>query len=475
MASATTLRPSPRNAISVRRLLFRWLLLPVVILLAFAAVAGYPIALYPARAAYDWALMDTALSLSRLLSADERSGVVSISPAADVLVRTDQFDHIYYSVHDMNGGLLAGDAHLGVPDPAVLADGEAFYDTRIGAEGVRVAARVVQLRDQRFVVQVAETTVKRATLVTQILSTMMLNEMLLVVAVIVLLWFGIGRGLEPLQRLRKEIAARSPRDLRPVPEEHAPVEVQPVVSALNTLLSQLAATLQAQQQFVANAAHQLRTPLAGLRMQVEYGLQQKEPDEWRRSLEVMKQATERTGRLANQLLTLARAEVGASQLQSIRSLDLAVVVQDLAGEWMPRAIAKQIDLGLELAPAPMQGDEVLIGEVIRNLLDNALRYTPKGRRITVRTRAEVDTAIVEVEDDGPGIPEGERENVFRRFHRIDGSPGEGCGLGLAIVQEIAHLHGGRAEIVEPASKRGTCMVVRFARMVDQRIEAVHDP
>ena len=354
----------------------------------------------------------------------------------------------------------------------MLESGEALYDSRIGSESVRVAARYAQRGQQRFVVQVAETTVKRATLVTQILSSMMLNEMLLVTAVIALLWIGIGRGLEPLQRLRKEIAARSYRDLRPVPVEHVPIEVQPVVSALNTLLAQLAAALQAQQQFVANAAHQLRTPLAGLRMQVEYGLQQSDPEEWRRSLEVMKQATERTARLANQLLTLARAEVGASQLQSIRPLDLSVIVQDLAGEWMPRAIAKKIDLGLELHAAPFSGDEVLIGEVIRNLLDNALRYTPNGRRITVRTRGDDGNAVLEVEDEGPGIPDGERENVFRRFHRIDGSPGEGCGLGLAIVQEIAALHGGRAEICTPASGRGTAMVVRFSTSMRPAVDTM---
>jgi two-component system sensor histidine kinase TctE len=444
----------------------------VVILLAFSAVASYPVALYPARAAYDWALMDTALALSRIIVVDELTGRVTVSPSAEVLVRTDQFDNIYYAVHDGNGMLIVGDGQLVPPEPRMLESGEALYDSRIGSESVRVAARYAQRGQQRFVVQVAETTVKRTTLVTQILSSMMLNEMLLVTAVIALLWIGIGRGLEPLQRLRKEIAARSYRDLRPVPVEHVPIEVQPVVSALNTLLAQLAAALQAQQQFVANAAHQLRTPLAGLRMQVEYGLQQSDPEEWRRSLEVMKQATERTARLANQLLTLARAEVGASQLQSIRPLDLSVIVQDLAGEWMPRTIAKKIDLGLELHAAPFSGDEVLIGEVIRNLLDNALRYTPNGRRITVRTWGEADNAVLEVEDDGPGIPHGERENVFRRFHRIDGSPGEGCGLGLAIVQEIAVLHGGHAEICTPVSGRGTAMVVRFSRSMRPAVDTM---
>ena len=293
------------------------------------------------------------------------------------------------------------------------------------------------------------------------LTALVVSEGLFLTAVIALVWIGIGRGLAPLERLRQEIEARSHRDLRPVAEEHAPVEVRPVVHALNNLLAQLGATLRAQQQFVANAAHQLRTPLAGLRMQAEYGLQQRDPAEWRRVLATLKLATERTAHLANQLLTLARTEGGNLQSEAMRPLDLRAVAERVTEESMPRAIAKNIDLGLELGAATISGDELLIGELLSNLFDNAITYAREGGRITIRTRSEAHAAVLEVEDDGPGIPLDEREKVFGRFYRVEGSPGEGCGLGLAIVREIAHLHGAAVTIETAASGNGTLIVVRF--------------
>jgi two-component system sensor histidine kinase TctE len=457
------LTSKPAAKISVRRQLFRWLLLPLVLVALVATVAGYPVALHPATAAYDWALMDGAYSLAELVKAKKAGGGLSLPDSADILLRTDQFDKIYYSVRDAAGALVAGDQHLPPPPPGVMTSGETLYDSRINGDRVRIAALRVRTVDSSYLIQVAETTVKRNRLVTQTLTGLLVSELLLVAVVIVLVWFGIGKGLAPLQRLREEIESRSPRDLRPVPEEHAPVEVQPVVQALNNLLQQLGATLRSQQQFVANAAHQLRTPLAGQRMQVEYGLQQREPAEWRRVLVTMKLATERTVHLANQLLTLAKAELGSHQLEFTRWLDLRSVVEEVTGEWMPRAIAKEIDLGLELASAPVNGDALLIGELLSNLLDNAITYTPAGGRVTIRSSISAAFSVLEVEDEGIGIAVEEREKVFRRFYRVEGSPGEGCGLGLAIVHEIAHLHGGTVEIRLPTGGRGTLVVVRFVR------------
>jgi two-component system sensor histidine kinase TctE len=429
--------------------------------LSIAAVAGYRVSVYSATSAYDWALLDGALSLAQLLRASEDSGVLSLSRSADILLRTDKFDRIYYSVRNGEGALVAGDAHLPLP-PRSFSVGELIYDSTVAGERVRVAALAVEMPGSRYVVQVAETTVKRRRLVTETLTGMILSEGLFLAAIILLVWIGIGKGLVPLERLREEIEVRSHRDLRPVPEEHAPVEVRPIVHALNNLLRQLASILRAQQQFVADAAHQLRTPLAGLRMQVEYGLQQPDPAEWRRVLGTLKPATERTAHLANQLLTLARAETGAHRLYSQRTLDLRTVIETVTGEWMPRVIAKEIDLGLELGAATLNGDAVLVGELLSNLLDNAITYAHRGGRVTIRSRSEGGRAILELEDDGPGIPVTEREKVFGRFYRLEGSPGEGCGLGLAIVHEIAHLHGATVEITAPASGAGTLIVVRFA-------------
>jgi two-component system, OmpR family, sensor histidine kinase TctE len=458
---ATTSTSERQAPVSIRRLLFRWLLLPLVVLLGVAAIAGYPIALFPATAAYDWALMDTALSLSRLIGERDSTNAQVVSRSADILLRTDQFDHIYYAVHDERGNLIAGDVHLTPPPAHALGSSELYYDRRLNEERVRVAALRVVLKGTPVVVQVAETLVKRQRLVTRILTSMIVTEVTLVIIVVLLVWFGIGKGLQPLHALRAELESRSPRDLRPVPENHAPIEVQPVVHALNHLLGRLAAAVQAQQQFVANAAHQLRTPLAGLRMQVEYALRQENPQEWRRTLQTLKPATERAAHLANQLLTLARAEVGAERVHTMRPVDLSAVVEEGAGVWIPSAIAKEIDLGMELKPAPVSGDPVLIGEILANLVHNAIAYTPVGGSITIRTSVRNSEAILEVEDDGVGIPVAERAQVFKRFHRVDGSPGEGAGLGLAIVQEIAHVHGGHAEILTPDGGKGTRVVVHF--------------
>jgi two-component system, OmpR family, sensor histidine kinase TctE len=317
-------------------------------------------------------------------------------------------------------------------------------------------------------VQVAETTVKRYNLLHQILTGVIFIEFLLLITVGAGVWFGIGKGLEPLQRLQGDIATRSPRDLRPIREAHAPVEMHSVVRALNDLLLQLASALRTQQQFVANAAHQLRTPLAGLRMQVEYGLRQDNPLEWRRTLETLGSVTERTVHLANQLLTLARTEAGSNQLASMRRLDLRSIVEQVVEQWMPKAIAKDIDLGLGLEAAVVHGDPFLIGELLSNLLDNAISYTPAGGGVTVRSMRRGGATILEVEDNGVGIQEEEREKVFTRFYRIAGSPGEGCGLGLAIVREIAYLHQGSATIRSPSGGCGTLVAVRFPAADDSQ-------
>lgn len=461
MVIILTSPPAPQASTSVRRLLFRWLLLPLVLLLGMATIIGYPIALKPATAAYDWVLIDTAQSLTRLINAKRDASPELLSSSADILLRTDQFDHIYYSVHDLRGKLLAGDAHLSPPPTRLLDAGEYLYDGRMGGEVIRVAAMRVTLRGTPAIVQVAETTVKRSVLTTQILTAMIASEVVLVIVVVVLMLFGIGKGLEPLERLREEIEARSHRDLRPVPPEHAPIEVRPVISALNDLLRQLELALRSQQEFVANAAHQLRTPLAGLRMQVELGLQQQDPAEQRRVLTELGLSTERAVHLANQLLMLARAEVGFQRVDAKQILDMRRVVEDVAGTLMPAAIAKKIDLGLELRPAQIRGDPFLIAELLSNLIDNAIAYTPAGGRITVTTTTTAGFAVLQVEDDGIGIAETEHALVFERFYRINGSSGEGCGLGLAIVQEIAHLHGGEAVIGKPAGGKGTLVSVRI--------------
>lgn len=445
--------------VSIRRLLFSWLSVPLLLAVVAATLLGHALALRPVTAAYDWVLVDTALSLTRLINSRPDVNPEALSNSADMLLRTDQFDRIYYSVHDKSGRLIAGDAHLRPPPGESLEAGELLYDAELEGEQVRVAAMRVSLRGVDAIVQVAETGVKRSELTRQIVTGMIAIEVMLVVSVVILVMFGVGKGLEPLEHLREEIGARSHRDLRPIVPERAPVEVRPLVVTLNELLARLDRTLRSQQQFVANAAHQLRTPLAGLRMQVEYGLSQTDPAEYRRVLRELGLSTDRAVRLANQLLTLARAEAGFAQAESMLPTDLRGIAEDVVENWMPAAIRKKIDLGLDLKAAPVLGDVFLLRELLSNLIDNAIAYTPPGGRVTVATGRQGDVAVLRVEDDGVGIPESQRPRVFDRFFRADGASGDGCGLGLAIVREIAHLHGGKVEITAPPSGRGTVVTL----------------
>ncbi len=449
--------------VSIRRLLFRWLSVLLLLALAAATLLGHSLALRQVTAAYDWVLVDTAQSLTRLINSRPDVNPEALSNSADMMLRTDQFDRIYYSVHDKSGRLIAGDAQLRPPVSKSLEAGELLYDTILEGEAVRVAAMRVNLRGVDAIVQVAETTVKRSELTKRIVTGMIAIEVMLVVSVVILVMFGVGKGLEPLEHLREEIGARSHRDLRPIDAERAPVEVRPLIVTLNELLARLDLTLQSQQQFVANAAHQLRTPLAGLRMQVEYGLSQSDPEEHLRVLKELGLSTERAVRLANQLLTLARAEAGFAQADSMRPTDLRSVAADVVENWMPAAISKKIDLGLDLKAAPVLGDVFLLRELLSNLINNAIAYTPPGGRVTVATGSRGEVAVLRVEDDGVGIPEAVRPRVFDRFYRVDGAGGEGCGLGLAIVREIAHLHGGKVDISEAPAGRGTVVIMELPR------------
>jgi two-component system sensor histidine kinase TctE len=300
-------------------------------------------------------------------------------------------------------------------------------------------------------VQVAETTNKRRKLARNIVISSLVPELLITLVTLALVWFGVKRGLAPLQHLSDEIRARSARDLRPIDPGQAPDEARPLVGALNQLFGQVAGASSNQQRFLANAAHQLRTPLAGLQAHTEIALAQGMPEENRAQLEQVHRATIRTARLANQLLALARAEPGGSRLDAA-PVNLRAVVEDAADEWVHRAMAREIDLGFELADVQVQGDALLLREALANLIHNALEYSPAGARVTVRTGKRNDLPFLEVEDDGPGIPESDREQVLERFYRVAGTPGTGSGLGLSIVREIAAAH--RADIAIAAGEGG---------------------
>jgi two-component system sensor histidine kinase TctE len=310
-------------------------------------------------------------------------------------------------------------------------------------------------------VQIAETRAKRDRLARRALVSHAVPDALFFAVALGVVWFGVARGLAPLDKLRAELAARSHRDLRPVPEGQAPEEVRPLVRELNNLLARLAGAIETQERFVADAAHQLRTPLAALQAQVEAARRGPVPPELVPTFDQLLAATRRTAHLAGQLLTLAAVDPRAERPFQPEPIDLAELLQESVGEWVVRADAKRVDLGIELKAAPVSGESLLLRELAGNLVDNALSYAPAGSEVTVRTGLLADRPILEVEDTGPGIPPTEREVVFERFHRVKGSPGEGSGLGLAIVREIAHRHGATVAVETPPGGKGTVVRVVF--------------
>jgi two-component system sensor histidine kinase TctE len=333
------------------------------------------------------------------------------------------------------------------------------------------------LGDAAPLVQVAETLDKRSRLATEIIKGVILPQFVILPVAVLLVWMALARGLAPLNELQRRIRERESHDLSPIEERDAPEEVAPLVRAINDLLARLDRSIGTQKHFLADAAHQLKTPLAGLRTQAE--LAQREIDAGgdaqavKRSLQQIARSTQRAAHMVNQLLAMARAE-DKEQARRVQEMNLARLAIEVVRDFVPRALDKHIDLGYEgpegHAAGPsmrVSGQPVLVRELIRNLVDNALQYTPAGGTVTVRVLADPfgQVAVLQVEDTGPGIPEAERELVFQPFYRALGTNVDGSGLGLAIVREIAQQHGAAvsAEDAHPRSTPpGTRFTVRFA-------------
>ena len=426
---------------SLRGRLLKALLPPVAVLLTVGAIAQYFLALEPASEAYDQALMDVGIALGERIQSSGETVTFDLPGAAEQVLRTDKYDSIYYHVRGPDGTALAGDPGLpAIPASQEPEDGVIAYDGDYRGGKIRVVALLVPCGGRICAVQVAETTIKRRNLARNIVLSSLVPELLITLLTLAIVWFGVKRGLAPLEDLSTEIRARSARDLRPIDPGHAPEEAGPLVGALNQLFGQVAESSSNQQRFLANAAHQLRTPLAGLQAHTEIALAQNVPEAHRAQLEQVHRATIRTARLANQLLALARAEPGGTRAGAFAQVNLRAVVEDAADEWVHRALAKDIDLGFELSDAQVSGDALLLREALGNLVHNALEYSRSGGRVTVRTGLRNERAYLEVEDDGPGISPAEREQVLERFYRIAGTSGTGSGLGLSIVREIALAH-----------------------------------
>ena len=389
-----------------------------------------------------------------------KDGQVAIDASTDGKPSLPAPDSIKYALRDSQGRLLAGDPQM----PVVAMNSETSqllamsqidhrslrtlttrFDTRAGVIFITVAdARPALEPAARF----------------GFMSTLLWDFVQLDVT-LVLVWVGIQLGLRPVKRLRDEIADRSPLDLRPIVESSVPREIAPVVVTLNRLFTMLRTAVQSQQQFIANTAHQLRTPITGMQAQLDLVIAEPAAQPIRARLLTLQEGIRQLAHSANQLLSLARADPAANITAKNLSVDLNAIVGEVVAKLFDRALQANIDLGVEATPVSIHADPSLLDDLLSNLVDNALKYTPAGGSVTASAGLHNGKPFLAVEDTGPGIPENERQRVRQRFYRMPNSPGHGSGLGLAIVDEIAHLYGASVIIEAGAKEAGTRVVVLF--------------
>jgi len=452
-------------ATSLRQRLMAGLVVSLVLWSLCSSAVAYLLARHFTTQAYDRSLRASILDITRQIKLVNGQPTIELPPAALEMLEWNELDRVYYRVVAASGQELAGNAKLPLP-PMRLNDTERYYDAQLDGANVRVAvaAKVLPGYQEPLRVIVAETTDARRAITRKILVATLLIEGLLVVLVLAGIWLVVGRGLAPLGQLREDIARRSDHDLSPIDAGSTPGEVRPLIDALNGLFARLESALASHRRFVANAAHQLRTPLAGLHTQTELALRETDAQAVRRTLEQVHQASGRASHLINQLMSLARLEPRSGRPLQAVQLDLNELVRAVTAHWVPRALTAGIDLGFEPSGYALRilGDRLLLEELLGNLIDNAVRYTSAGGEATVRVGEQDKSPVLSVEDTGPGIPEDERALVLERFHRgrnTQQSPGSG--LGLAIVREIAQTHGASVHVEPGAHGRGTAVRVKF--------------
>jgi two-component system sensor histidine kinase TctE len=449
-----------------------WMLAPLLALWPMSVTLTFVVAQEIANPPYDRKLAETVSLLADHVAFAEGSVQLRLGIDVSEVLRPDATVTTSYMVLGLRGELVEGDAEIPLPPEDGTGTGppRLRFDKMRGNE-VRVAYTWARLPNQPPVlIQVAETLEARTQLANEIIKGVIVPQFIVLPLAVLLVWLALTRGLAPLTALQERIRRRRPEDRSPIDARGAPEEIAPLVESFNDLLARLSASIQAQQRFIADAAHQMKTPLAGLRTQSELALRQTDPAEQRRSLRQIAAATERATRLINQLLALARAEHRGAEAPAHERVDLAQLTRDVVREWVPQAIDRHIDLGVDLIDEETEvlGAPLMLRELLGNLIDNALRYTPPGGTVTARVLRAGAEVVLEVEDTGRGIADAERSRVFDRFYRVLGTDVEGSGLGLAIVREIAEQHEAQLSIDTPSRSLdpqlpGVLLRVRFMR------------
>ncbi|MGZ8172780.1 MULTISPECIES: sensor histidine kinase N-terminal domain-containing protein [Methylobacter] len=440
------------------------LAVPLIFFISVESVLSYFVTLHHVDVAYDRWLLDSARSLTQEIKVRDGKVIVELPPAALEIFKWDESDKTYFKIISEEQGMLTGDKF--VPEPFDVETDwtrPVYFDDEMYGEPVRVVSMLIapEHASEKVFVHVAETLNKRRNMMMDILLADLVPQMALVLLAGIYLVVGVKRGLQPLHVLADEIAQRSSRDLRPIPEQHVFLEVRALTDTINDLLERLGSAIATQQRFIANAAHQLRTPLAGLKLQVERAQREQDLPAMKPALMHIQGCADRMSHLTTQLLILARSEPIDGDYE-LRPVDLCKLAKDTCMDWVPKALQRHMELSFEGSKRALyvRGDEVLLRELLANLLDNAICYGHDQGNIIVKVESYPSPCLI-VEDDGPGIPELEMGKVFERFYRIPGSPGDGCGLGLAIVKEIADLHKAQLELNRISEAGGTRIELVF--------------
>ncbi|MDH4428652.1 MAG: sensor histidine kinase [Acidovorax sp.] len=451
--------------VSLQRKLLLWLLLPQLVLWLSGGFLAWRIALQNGEKGIDQTLTQSVRALARQIKPIGDGLLVDFPKAAQDILEQDPADRITYMVSSPPGRFLLGNAQLPPPPPVTVRVGDPYlYHARVDDRAVRVALLDVdygtpQTR-QTLRVQVAQSLTVRERIAQELLEQMLLPMFLMGLTLSAVVYAGVSRGLQPLKRLEAQIERAGARPqggpqllFSPIELASAPQEVRSLASTINRLLDAVARGQQKEKRFLNDAAHQLRTPLAGLIGQTELALHESHEPAVQERLKKVLSAAQRSAHLVHQLLQLARSESSVD----MQPVDLAALAREVARDWAARALTLGMDLGYEGDDTlAVRGHPLLLREALNNLIDNALHYAGTGATVTVRVAAcpETRRALLVVEDDGPGVATAQLGDLFARFWRGSDKPG-GCGLGLSIVEEIALRHGGEtvAEAVEPQGLR----------------------
>jgi two-component system sensor histidine kinase TctE len=442
------------------------ILVSLVVLLGAAVTLA--LARYFASHVLDQWLFDSASTLATQIKSSTGRAQLDLPRSAVEMFEFDAVDRVFYDVTTAEGLRIFGNAPLAIPDNLSVGGAPTFYDAWIIGRPVRVAAIKVPGPEgllQPVIVQVAETTNKRDALFAQMLTAILVPQVALLLLAALAIWYGVSSGMRSLEDIARRLAGYRPD--RPVTlptTQDAPIEVRPLLAALHEVVNKLDEAQATQKRFIANASHQLRTPLAALQVQAERALREPDPVKHSEALESVLKTLRRLRHLSHQLLMLARAEPVGTPSIALQPIDLATLAREELQNWTDAAIESGADLGYDgpTSGVRVMGERQLLHELVGNLVDNAIRYGGRGVNITVGLEGGARPKLV-VEDDGPGIPASERELVLERFYRRAQSRGEGTGLGLSIAREIAGRHGADLSIEEGPGGKGTRVIVEFGR------------